>query len=176
MWTSKKSVAPDGLPGDHDTVTTSEDAASDLQNAAVLWSIHAVNAATVVTAACRALVAGLDTPTLRRLAACFHSEADYDVPELLPAALNELGLIYYPPGSRAGQEAAARALALQHLSGALTPRELASEIHRRFGHSLPLAERLAELDDEYDILEYGSKTPEQIDAEITTEARRLTQP
>ncbi|MFD8386079.1 hypothetical protein ACFV2X_47540 [Streptomyces sp. NPDC059679] len=34
-------------------------------------------------------------------------------------------------------------------------------ILQRFGHELPLAERLAELDDEYDILEYGDRTPER---------------
>lgn len=61
------------------------------------------------------------------------------------------------------------------LAGELTPRELAFLIHQRFGHELPLAEALALLDDEYDVLEYGDRTPEQIDAEVTAEARRLTQ-
>lgn len=156
-------------------MTSSEAAttAEDLQNTAVLWSIRAVRASAVVAAACDALVAGLDGPTLRSLAACFHNEADYDVPELLPAALNELGLTFYPLDSRAGQEAAACALALRHLSGALTARELVHEIHQHFSHNLPLVERLAALDDEYDILEYGNKTPDQIDAEITAEAHRL---
>lgn len=39
------------------------------------------------------------------------------------------------------------------LVGELTPREPAFRILQRFGHELPLAERLAELDDEYDLLE-----------------------
>lgn len=58
-------------------------------------------------------------------------------------------------------------------AGELTPRELDFRIHQRFGHALPLAARLAELDDEYDLLEYGDRTPAQVDAEVTTEALRL---
>jgi hypothetical protein len=156
-------------------VPSTESAASDLQDHAVLWSIGEIRANDVVVAACDALVAGLDNPALRTLAACTRAEADYDVPELLPPALDELGLTFYPVGSHAGQEAAARALAGQMLAGKLTPRELAFRIHQRFGHQLPLAERLAELDDEYDIIEYGDRTLAQVDAEVTAEARRLAQ-
>lgn len=115
-----------------------ETAAEALQDAATLWSISAVGAGAVVGAACDALVAGLDSPSLRALVACFRSEADYDVPEILPAALEELGLVYYPPESLAGQEAAARVLAFQHLAGTLTARDLAFEMHRRFGHKPPV--------------------------------------
>ncbi|MGW4630738.1 hypothetical protein ACWEMU_32345, partial [Streptomyces rubiginosohelvolus] len=52
-------------------------------------------------------------------------------------------------------------------------RELTFRIHKRYGHELPLTEWLAELDDEYDILEYGDRTVDQVDAEVTAEARRL---
>ncbi|GAA1305332.1 hypothetical protein GCM10009647_023910 [Streptomyces sanglieri] len=52
------------------------------------------------------------------------------------------------------------------LAGELTPRELVFRIHQRFGHELPLAERLANLDDEYDILEYGDRTAAQVDADV----------
>ncbi|MEV5173841.1 hypothetical protein AB0L10_22775 [Streptomyces flaveolus] len=130
-----------------------------------------IPATDVVTAACDALVAGLDSPALRILAACTRSEADYDVPDLLPPALDELGLTFHPAGSVAGQEAAARALAARMLAGELTPREPAFRIHARFGHELALVERLANLDDEYDILEYGDRTPAQVD--VTAEALRL---
>ncbi|MFG2497112.1 hypothetical protein ACGFSB_02680 [Streptomyces sp. NPDC048441] len=151
-----------------------EAAARDLEDLAVLWSVGETRANDVVRTACEALVAGLDSPGLRILAACTRSEAEYDVPDLLPAALDELGLAFYPRDSEAGREAAVRALAHQMLAGRLTPRELAVRIHQRFGHQLPLAERLAELDDEYDILDYGDRAPAQIDAEVTAEARRLT--
>lgn len=152
---------------------STESSAEDLQDAAALWSVSAVRGTTVVAAACDALVAGLDSPALRRLAACFQHEADYDVPEILPMALDELGLVHYPLGSRAGEGAAVRALAYQHLVGKVTARELASEIHRHFGHRVPLGERLAELDDEYDMLEYAGRTAEQVDADVTAETRLL---
>ncbi|MEV6796592.1 hypothetical protein AB0M87_32535 [Streptomyces sp. NPDC051320] len=61
------------------------------------------------------------------------------------------------------------------LAGELTPRELAFRIHGRFGHELPLVERLANLDDDYDVLEYGNRAQAQVDAEVTTEALRLAQ-
>ncbi|MEV3987281.1 hypothetical protein AB0J57_00060 [Streptomyces sp. NPDC049837] len=150
-----------------------ERAAADLQDRAALWSIGEACAHDVVMAACDALVAGLDTPALRVLAACTRGEADYDVPDLLPAALEELGLGFCPPGSLAGQEAAVRALARRLLGGELTPRELAFQVHQHFGHELPPAETLAELDDEYDTLEYGERTRAQIDADVVAEAGRL---
>ena len=154
---------------------STESAARQLQDRAVLWSMGEIHATDVVAGACDALVAGLDSPALRILAACTRAEADYDVPDLLPPALDELGLTSYSVGSIAGQEAVARALAARMLAGELTPRELAFRIHQRFGHELPLAERLAELDDEYDLLEYGEGTPAQVDADVTAQARRLAQ-
>ncbi|MFD0412313.1 hypothetical protein [Streptomyces sp. NPDC127108] len=150
-----------------------EAAARDLQDVAALWSAGETRAHAVVRAACEALVAGLDSPALRFLAACTRGEAEYDVPGLLPAALDELGLTFHPRGSKAGQEAAVRSLAHQTLAGSLPPRELTLRAHQRFGHDLPLAERLAELDDEYAILEHGDRAAAQIDAEVMAEARRL---
>ncbi|MFG2621901.1 hypothetical protein ACGFXC_30215 [Streptomyces sp. NPDC048507] len=154
-------------------MTSTEAAAIALQDRAALWSVGEVRASDVVIAACDALVAGLDTPGLRILAACTRAEADYDVHDLLPAALDELGLAFHPVGSEVGQNAAVRALARRMLAGELTPREFTFRIHRRHGHELPLTERLAELDDEYDILECGDRTVDQVDAEVTAEARLL---
>lgn len=154
-------------------MTTPESAAIVLQDHAALWSIGELRAWDVVAAACDALVAGLDSPGLRLLAACTRGEADYDVHDLLPAALGELNLSHHPDGDVAGQEAAVRALARRTLAGALTPRELTSRMHQRYGHELPLAEYLAALDDEYDILEYGDADVSRIDAEVRAEARRL---
>ncbi|MFB6900409.1 hypothetical protein [Streptomyces hydrogenans] len=59
------------------------------------------------------------------------------------------------------------------LAGELTSREFTFRIHQRHGHELALTERLAALDDEYDILEYGDRTVDQVDAEVAAEARRL---
>ncbi|MFE6364344.1 hypothetical protein ACFVP3_30675 [Streptomyces sp. NPDC057806] len=154
-------------------MTSPETAAMALQDHAALWSAGDIGASEVVDCACDALIAGLDTPGLRILAACTPAEADYDVHDLLPAALDELGLVFHPAGSRAGQEAAARALAGRMLAGTLTPAEFAFRIHQRYGHDLPLTARLAELNDEYATLEYGNTAVEQVDAEVTAEARRL---
>ncbi|MFI6093157.1 hypothetical protein [Streptomyces sp. NPDC051218] len=153
-------------------MTSTEAAMTALQDHAALWSMGEIRASDVVDVACDALVAGLDTPGLRILAACTRAEADYDVHDLLPAALDELGLTFHPVGS-AGQEAATRAFARRMLAGELTPREFTFRIHERHGHELTLTERLAELDDEYDILDYGDRTVDQVDAEVTAEARRL---
>ncbi|MFG2334258.1 hypothetical protein ACGFMM_32295 [Streptomyces sp. NPDC048604] len=151
-----------------------ESAALRLQDLAVLWSVGECRAADVVDAACDALVAGLDSPGLRVLAACTRAEADYDVHDLLPPALDELGLVHYPFGDEdSAPEAAARALARRMLAGESTPREFARRVHARYGHGPALTERVAELDDEYDVVEYGNGTAADIDAEVIAEARRL---
>ncbi|MGW8760943.1 hypothetical protein ACWGN5_00420 [Streptomyces sp. NPDC055815] len=154
-------------------MTSTEAAAIALQDHAALWSMGEVRASEVVEAACDALVAGLDSPGLRILAACTRAEADYEVHDLLPVALDELGLTFYPVADEAAREAVARALARRMHSGEFTPREFAFRIHQRYGHGFPLTERVAALDDEYDILEYGDRSVHQVDAEVTAEARLL---
>ncbi|MFB6516954.1 hypothetical protein [Streptomyces sp. NPDC056401] len=154
-------------------MTPTEAAAIALQDHVALWSVGEVSAIGVVGVACDALVAGLDTPGLRVLAACTRAEADYDVHDLLPAALHELGLTFYPRDGAAGREAAVPALARRMLAGEFTPSELTLRIHRRYGHALPLTERLAQLDDEYETLEYGDRTVDEVDAEVMAEARKL---
>jgi hypothetical protein len=111
-----------GVPPDQATRT--------LQDTAALSSIGAVSPQAVVKCACDALIAGLDSPSLRILAGLTRTEADHDVLDRLPAALAELGLDFYPRDSRGGQEAVVRALAAQAMSGSLTPRELAAAIQR----------------------------------------------
>ncbi|WP_042443114.1 hypothetical protein [Streptacidiphilus jiangxiensis] len=154
-------------------MTTPDEAAAGLRSTATLWSNGRCPAAALADAACDALVAGLDTPGLRELAAVNHRDADYDVPRLLPTAMKELGLTLHPHGSPAAQESWARLLAADTLAGRLTPRELADEIHLQFGHRLPPAETLASLSDEYHQLEYTGRTAASVDAEVLAEARRL---
>ncbi|MFF4364890.1 hypothetical protein [Streptomyces sp. NPDC001594] len=154
-------------------MTPTEAAAIALQDRAVLWSVGECSASDVVDSACDALVAGLDTPGLRILAACTRAEAHYDVHDLLPPALDELGLAFPPVAGGAGEDAVARALARRMLAGELKPWELTFRIYQRYGHELPLTKRLAELDDEYAILEHIGRTVEQVNAEVTAEARRL---
>jgi len=72
-----------------------DQATRTLRDTAALWSIDAVSPQAVVRCACDALIAGLDSPSLRILAGLTHTEADYDVRHILPAALAELGLDFY---------------------------------------------------------------------------------
>lgn len=115
-------------------------ALADLQNAAVLWSIGSATVAEVVDAACLCLVAGVDTPVLRILAGVSPTETEGELLRWLEPAFDELGLIFYPKDSRAGQEAALRAMAHRAVAAAATPRELARWAHSTIGHdALPLA-------------------------------------
>ncbi|MEU8953260.1 hypothetical protein AB0C93_03035 [Streptomyces sp. NPDC048518] len=163
-------------------MSRNEAAADDLLDLAVLWSGGEAGAYEIVEAACAALVVGLDSPTLRILADCTRAEADYEMPALLPAVLDELGRVFYRHDIdvEARQNAAVRALARQLLTGELISRELAPRIHQRFSHQLPLAVRLAELDDAYDSTEYEigdeDRTLAEIDANVMAEAQRLADP
>lgn len=161
--------------GEHGWMPSTEAAAGELQDCATLWSAGEIPATDVVSAACDALVADLGSPGLRMLAACTRAEAPYDVHDLLPVALDELGLVLHPPGSEAGREAAVRTLARRMLAGRLQPWELTFRIHQNYGRELPLTERLAALDHEYAILEGSDEAVAQIDAEVTAEARHLAE-
>ncbi|MEV0533217.1 GNAT family N-acetyltransferase [Kitasatospora sp. NPDC050463] len=145
-----------------------------LQSRVVLWSAGELRARDVVEAACEALVAGLDGPALATLAACPYGEADIAVEDLLPPALDELGLTFRPPGSKGVEAVFLRALAGRLLAGEVTPRELARAAHRCFGHDFEPAEPLALLDDDYGILGCTDRSEADIDAEVWAEARRLT--
>ncbi|CAL9620222.1 hypothetical protein SUDANB120_05848 [Streptomyces sp. enrichment culture] len=152
---------------------STEAAAVALQDSAALWSVGEVPASDVVDAACDALVAGLDAPGLRILAACTRTEAYYDVLDLLPPALDGLGLVFYPFGSPEGVEPAARALARRVLAGGLAPWKLTFWSHKRGKLELPLLQRLAELDEQYALLGCSGGPVDEVDAEVTAIARRL---
>lgn len=58
----------------------------------------------------------------------------------------------------------------------MPPRDLALWAHRTIGHDeLPLAERLMELDDVYDCIEYSDQTAAEVDADVVAEARRIVE-
>ncbi|MCC8247795.1 hypothetical protein [Saccharothrix luteola] len=146
-----------------------------MRDAVALRHVDQGSAADIVRAACDLLVAGLDGPGLCALAAVSIHHADEDVPLLLEAGLEDVGLEYHPKGSVAAAEAALKAMASRVVSGVLAPGALAEWAHSTLGHeTLPSAERLAELDDAYDLLEYArGQTFEQLDAGIAAEARRI---
>jgi hypothetical protein len=157
----------------HEHVEPAE-ALAKARDAAALWSVGYVRAAELVEVACDLLVTGHDGPTLAMLAGVHTRHADDEAPDLLEAALLEVGLEFYPPGSRAGAEAAVRALARRVLDGRMEPSALIVWAHSTFGHdTLELAERLVELDDIYDCLEVTDMTEQDVDADVIAEARRI---
>jgi len=86
----------------------SDTALGRMQVAAALWSVGQVSAAEMVDLACELLVTGFDGFNVAMLAGVHARHADEDVPELLEAALADVGLSYYARDSHTGQEAAVR--------------------------------------------------------------------
>ncbi|GGN98524.1 hypothetical protein GCM10010112_91540 [Actinoplanes lobatus] len=159
----------------HDGWMERDTALVRMQEAAALWSVGQVTAADLVSLACELLVTGFDGKNLAMLAGVHARNADEEVPDLLQAALEGLGLSYYPAGSNAGLEATVRILASRVLAGRMSPLDLATWAHSNIGHDrLPIAERLVDLDDMYDILDYIDMTEQDLDNEIRAEARRIT--
>lgn len=149
-------------------------ALADLQAAAAMWSVDRCSHADVVAAACTALVAGVDSPSLRQLAGVSALAANVEVPDLLPLALAELGLQFFDRGSASGQVAAAGVMARRCLGGRVSPRELVEWAHNTFTHgSNDRLEPLLVLDDKYDIIEYCGMTPQELDAAVLTACRNL---
>src|SRR5829696_4838759 len=65
-------------------------------------------------------------------------------------------------------------MASRVLAGLLLPRDLAGWAHSTIGHGgLALAERVVELDDVYDVMEYTDTTGHDVDDMIRAEARRI---
>ena len=143
----------------------SDTALGRMQVAAALWSVGQVSAAEMVDLACELLVTGFDGFNLAMLAGVHARHADEDVPELLEAALADVGLSYYARDSHTGQEAAVRVVAARVLAGLVPPRDLARWAHLTIGHGgVALAERLVELDDVYDVVHYVDTTEHDVDS------------
>jgi hypothetical protein len=161
--------------GDYDLVRP-DDARTRLREATALWNVGYGTAADVVDAACDALVAGVDGPSLRMLAGVMRRHADSEVPEHVEAALVDVGLHYHQRGSRDAEEAAIRVLAARVVAGALEPEALTVWARIRYGHDAqPLAERLVELDEVYDIREQSGRSTDEVDADVLEEAQRILQ-
>jgi hypothetical protein len=65
-------------------------------------------------------------------------------------------------------------LASRVVAGTFAPMDLAVWAHAAIGHDrLPLAERLVELDDVYDAVEYMDMTEQEVNDEVLAEALRI---
>lgn len=128
----------------------------------------------MVDAAVEALMAGIDSPTLAILAGVPVRTAEAEVYELLPATCHELGIPFYTPETDAALLAVAGAMACQVLEQRTTATAFTSWAHSTFGHDGPTpTDRLAELDDEYDLRINLQQPSADLDAELTLIAQDL---
>lgn len=146
-----------------------------LVDVAAKWASGLAPAADVVDVATDVLVSGIESTSLVLLAGVTRSEADYEVHDLLPRAMEELGLPYFGWDQPNSRLLAAAALCREDVNGSLPARDLCRMIHSRFGHDAhELIEPVAVLDDEFDVLDYfHNPTEQQLDARTLDAARRL---
>lgn len=145
-----------------------------LVDAAAKWASGLCNASDVVDVATDALVAGLDSPSLVLLAGTTRADADVDIHDLLPDAMEELHLPYFGWNHPDSRLLAAAGLAREHVDGRLPACDLCRIIHSRFGHC---AHDLIEpLDDEYDVLDFSwTPTEAQLEHRVFEAASRIVQ-
>ena len=140
-----------------------------------LWSVDLnVGQGGVISAAVDALVAGLDSPSLRELAGLSDNSLYWTVRPLVEATLEELDLALPESGADALQIAAARAMSRRLLRGTLTTREFTIWAHRVISHEG--AERLQSivlLDDIYDDVAFAGANVGDLDEVARREAASL---
>ena len=143
-----------------------------MRDVVVFWNVGERSVADIVYAACDLLVAGIDGPALRELAAVSVDEIEYELGDPLSAALDELGLSFPPRYSDAAECEALSAMAARALAGTITPAVLADWAHTTFSH-YGAGRYLSFLYDDYTLLDYNGNTTEDVDAEVMAEARRI---
>jgi hypothetical protein len=153
-----------------------------MRDVVVFWNVGERSVADIIYAACDLLVAGIDGPALRELAAVpideIESEDSLRLEHLLEfgvplsAALDELGLSFPPRYSDAAECEALSAMAARAVAGTITPAVLADWAHTTFSHD-GAGGRLSFLHDDYTLLDYNGNTTEDVDAEVMAEARRI---
>jgi hypothetical protein len=136
-----------------------------LRDAVALWEVRTTfGPDALIAAAGDALVAGVDSPTLRELAGASARDDYWTLRPLVEGALEELSIPLPAPGSDEIQIAATRVMAKRVINGALTPSEFARWAHGTIGHQgAPELQPLVDFDDAYDVTEYTGDTPSDID-------------
>ncbi|MEU4439426.1 MULTISPECIES: hypothetical protein [Micromonospora] len=170
------------LPTDHVSMTR-EEALANLHDTVAFWSIGSATSVDVVRAACDCLVAGVDSPTLRILAGVspVKGSEDDELRRWLADAFAELSLTYYGEESRKAEEEVLRIMARRLLARKIAPRELTSWVSQFITYAgTPLAGELINLESAYEYVEAANEVhmlvstkPEDLDAEVIAEARRL---
>lgn len=157
-------------------MTAPEEEREAFMRAAVDWAAGG-RGQPLVDAAADALVAGLDTPTLRVLAGAPHAAADEEATELAPLVFEELGISVHERLSPQAIVDGGRQLARRFLVDGDSPRALAKDLYGMYvaaGYPDELAE-WSGFDDWYDMLEGGviAGRIEDADAAVVDTARAL---
>src|SRR5258708_20343346 len=100
-----------------------------MRDVVVFWNVGERSVADIVYAACDLLVAGIDGPALRELAAVSVAEIEYELGDPLSASLDELGLSFPPRYSDAAECEALSAMAARAFPGTTTPSALPHRAH-----------------------------------------------
>jgi len=143
-----------------------EEAAREaLCDAVALWEVRMTfGPDEVIAAATDALVAGVDSPTLREVAGASARDDYWTLRPLVEGALEELSIPLPAPGSDEIQVAATRVMAKRVINGRLTPSEFARWAHATIGHEgAHQLQPLVDLDDAYDVTGYTGDTPSDLD-------------
>ncbi|HEY9497698.1 MAG TPA: hypothetical protein VIQ78_01585 [Terrimesophilobacter sp.] len=116
--------------------------------AALTFDIPSQNA---IMAACAALAAGIDSPSLRVVAGFDLDAYRWDVFDALVIALDELGVDFPAVGTDEAKLVALEQLCRSFLAGELDLHQLTGWAHEKIGHEGPEAALpFVELDDEFD--------------------------
>lgn len=129
----------------------------------------------VVDAATDLLAAGEDSMLLAQLAGIPQGQADMEVGQALPGAMESVSAPLFDAESTECQLLAVDGLAEGYRSGLIEGRELVRGIHVRFGHVSPdLIEALSALDDRYDLLPVTGGNEAEIDRNVDDALTALT--
>ncbi len=141
---------------------------------AALWRFAQIPATDVVDAAVQALVHGVESPSIVRIACLIEAEAESELGDHLND-LGDLGLDLLASGHADTEVMAAAALCRRHLRDGTDPQALTNRVHRIFGHDChPLIEALSNLDDRFDILDYvPDPSRATLEADTQTAANNL---
>lgn len=132
-----------------------------LGDTVALWELRATSSPEeVITAATDALVAGVDSTTLRVLAGASPKDDYWTLHPLIEDTFVELGIPLPAPGTDELQVAATRAMAKRVVNGVLTASEFTRWAHTTIGHEGAIElQPLVELDNAWGVTEYTGDTP-----------------
>lgn len=149
-----------------------EAAAQEFVDAVSLWRLEPSRLGEVIDAATDALVAGLDSPSLRELAGASPRESRFVLDPLIRATIDELGLVAVRDLTL--QKAALLAMLRRLRAGRVSPREVAAWAHQCIGHDGDEeCQPFVDFDDVYDTEEHLNIDEPAIDHMLREEAAAL---